>query len=65
MHDTFLHVCSGCHAPAIAAKQRLSPAAWKAVVEQMAGFGAQGTDAELAAITDYLARSFPDKPATK
>lgn len=59
---TFVRVCSGCHSPAVAAQQRLSPAGWTDLVGQMAGFGASGTDAEFAEITAYLARSYPDKP---
>ncbi|UAJ11741.1 c-type cytochrome [Glacieibacterium megasporae] len=59
-HDTTLRICSTCHSPGIAAQQRLSPDGWKSIVEQMAGFGAPGTDAELAEITAYLAKSFPE-----
>lgn len=58
-HDTTLRICSTCHSPGIAAQQRLSPEGWKSIVEQMAGFGAPGTDAELAEIATYLAKSFP------
>ncbi|QYE34906.1 cytochrome c [Polymorphobacter sp. PAMC 29334] len=59
-HDTTLRICSTCHSPGVAAQQRLSPDGWKSIVEQMAGFGAPGTDAELAEITAYLAKSFPE-----
>lgn len=59
-HDTTLRICSTCHSPEIAARQRLNPEAWKAVVGQMAGLGAPGTDAELAEIATYLATSFPE-----
>ncbi len=57
--ETTLRICSQCHSPGVAAQQRLSPDGWKAIVEQMAGFGAPGTDAELAEIAAYLAKSFP------
>ncbi len=59
-HDMTLRTCSTCHSPGVAAQQRLSPDGWKSIVEQMAGFGAPGTDAELAEITAYLAKSFPE-----
>lgn len=58
-HDTMVRVCKGCHAPEIAAQQRLTPAGWKELVETMANNGAVATDAELAEITDYLAKSYP------
>ncbi|MBU3079306.1 hypothetical protein [Sphingomonas quercus] len=58
-HDTMVRVCSGCHAPDIAAQQRLTPDGWHELVEMMANNGAVATDAELAEITVYLTRSFP------
>ncbi len=61
--ETMVRVCSGCHTPAIVVDQRLTPAGWGSVVEQMAANGAQGTDADFAAIKAYLATSFP-APAT-
>ena len=64
-HDTMVRVCSGCHAPEIAAQQRLSKAGWHDLVEQMAGRGAQGSDDDFVQITDYLAKNFPDQPAAK
>ena len=64
-HDVMVRTCSGCHAPEVAAQQRLDPAAWKELVETMASRGAQASDEELAQITDYLAHAFPDKPATR
>lgn len=60
-HDTMVRVCSGCHAPEIAAQQRLSQEGWKDLVDTMAGRGAQGSDADFAEITAYLAKNFPDK----
>lgn len=59
-HDTMVRVCSACHAPEIAARQRLSPAGWHEMVETMAGRGAQGSDADFAEITAYLATNFPE-----
>jgi mono/diheme cytochrome c family protein len=56
---TFLRVCSTCHTPEIAANQRHDEAGWKAVVDLMADQGAVASDAEFAAITTYLTRTFP------
>lgn len=64
-HDTMVRVCSSCHAPEIAAQQRLDMAGWHEMVETMVGRGAQGTDAEFAQITDYLAKNFSDQPGKK
>ena len=54
-----LRVCSTCHAPQVVAQQRLSAEGWKELVETMANNGAVATEAELAEVTAYLARSFP------
>lgn len=62
-HDVMTKVCSGCHSPEIAARQRLTADGWKEVVETMASRGAQATDAELDAIVAYLSQSFPAQPA--
>jgi mono/diheme cytochrome c family protein len=62
-HDVMVRVCSGCHAPEVAAQQRLSREAWAETVDLMASRGAQGTDAEFAQIVDYLSASFPAKAA--
>ena len=63
-HDTMVRVCSGCHAPEVAAQQRLSQQGWKELVDTMAARGAQGSEADFAEITAYLAKNFPDKPAS-
>lgn len=63
-HDTMVRVCSGCHAPEIAAQQRLSEQGWKDLVETMAGRGAPGSEADFAEISAYLAKNFPDKPSS-
>lgn len=61
-HDTMVRVCSACHAPENAAKQRLSAQGWKDLVDTMANRGAPGSEADFAEITAYLAKNFPDKP---
>lgn len=63
-HDTMVRVCSGCHAPEIAAQQRLSEQGWKELVDTMAGRGAQGSEADFAQISAYLAKNFPEKPTS-
>src|SRR4051812_19635034 len=59
--DLVIKTCSKCHTPDIVADQTLDAAGWKELVDQMAGNGAQGSDADFAKITDYLAKSFPAK----
>ena len=54
-----IRVCSGCHAPEMAADQQLDDAGWKALVDQMASKGATATDAEFDEIVHYLATAFP------
>jgi competence protein ComEA len=54
-----IRVCSGCHAPEMAADQQLDAAGWKTVVDQMASKGASATDAEFDEIVQYLATAFP------
>jgi mono/diheme cytochrome c family protein len=58
-HDLMVRVCSGCHAPDIAANQHLNPQEWNGLVQNMSARGAVATDEEFDQITDYLARSFP------
>jgi competence protein ComEA len=62
-HDTMVRVCSACHAPEIAAQQRLNRAGWDELVETMVSRGAQANEAEVAEIKAYLAKNFPEQPA--
>jgi mono/diheme cytochrome c family protein len=57
--ELMIRVCSQCHSPDVAADEQLDPAAWKNLVDQMAGKGAVATDAELDEIVRYLANAFP------
>jgi len=59
--DVTVRVCAQCHSPEIAAQQSLDAAGWKALVDQMANNGANGTDAEFDTITKYLTVAFPAK----
>jgi mono/diheme cytochrome c family protein len=57
--DVMIRVCSGCHEPEMVADQQTDEAGWKIVVDQMAGNGAQATEAEFAQIVKYLTKAFP------
>ncbi|MGX1747245.1 MULTISPECIES: hypothetical protein [unclassified Brevundimonas] len=59
--DTTIRVCSGCHAVELVAEKHLTRQEWFDLVQFMGDRGATGTAAEMAQITDYLARSFPKK----
>jgi quinoprotein glucose dehydrogenase len=48
---------SGCHGVEVVTSHRLSPAQWKEMVTNMVARGAQATDPEIAAITEYLAKT--------
>lgn len=59
--DAVGKVCSECHAIDLVRPLRLSKDAWSTKVDEMVDRGAQGTPAEIAAVTDYLAANFgPD-----
>lgn len=57
--DVTIRVCGKCHDAGIFADQGLDAAGWKQVVDEMASSGAQGSDADFAAISAYLAKAFP------
>lgn len=57
--DTTIRLCSGCHAVELVAEKQLTRQEWFDLVQFMGDRGATGTPAEMAEITDYLARSFP------
>lgn len=57
--ETTIRVCSGCHAVELVAEKHLTRQEWFDLVQFMGDRGATGTPAEMAEITDYLARSFP------
>ncbi|MEO8736481.1 MAG: PQQ-binding-like beta-propeller repeat protein [Edaphobacter sp.] len=57
--DTTIRVCSRCHSTNVLADQHLDDQEWYDLVQVMVGRGAVATDAEVNAITNYLARSFP------
>ena len=57
--ELMIRVCSHCHAPEVAADQQLDAPGWKSLVDQMAGKGADATEAEFDEIIRYLAGAFP------
>jgi competence protein ComEA len=59
--DVVMRVCGKCHDPSIAATEELDAEGWKELVDQMAANGAQGSDADFAAIVTYLTKAFPAK----
>ena len=65
--EAFLKVCGGCHPVETVTSQRRTRAQWQESINSMVTRGAKGTDAELAAILDYLAAQFgpaaPGAPA--
>jgi cytochrome c5 len=58
-HDTFVTVCSGCHAPELVLDKRMDYAGWDELVQTMVGRGASASPEEVKAITDYLAKNLP------
>lgn len=62
-HDTLVAVCSSCHDPNVVAGKQLSRDEWSQLVRVMADRGADGTDAQLAEIVDYLFAHYGDGPA--
>ncbi len=56
-----VRVCSACHLPDVVVQQRLTEQGWRELVRMMADNGAVATDEEVAEITAYLSRSFPQR----
>jgi competence protein ComEA len=56
--DALLRVCSQCHEAAKATSVRLTRPGWEDTINRMKAFGAQGSDADFAAILDYLSTHF-------
>ena len=53
-----LKVCGNCHGLEVVVAGRRTASAWQQVVGEMVARGATGTDAELQAVTGYLATNF-------
>ncbi|HEX5109605.1 MAG TPA: helix-hairpin-helix domain-containing protein [Vicinamibacterales bacterium] len=57
--DITIKVCGTCHAAEIAASVRLSPDGWHELIDRMVSAGAQGSEAELKTVFEYLSTHFP------
>ena len=56
--ETFLKMCSNCHAMARVTKARFSKKFWSSVVDDMVSRGAEGTEEEAELVISYLSRHF-------
>ena len=54
-------ICTACHEIDTVITQRHDRAGWQKIVDDMVSRGADGTDDELKAVTDYLAKYFGPK----
>lgn len=61
-HETLVAVCSSCHEPTVVTGKQMSRPEWAQVVRTMADRGADGSDAQLAEIVDYLFAHYGDGP---
>jgi competence protein ComEA len=58
-----VRMCGTCHPPERGASVRLTREGWEDVIARMVALGARGTDAELAAVLDYLSTHFKGQAA--
>ena len=58
-----VRMCGTCHPPERGASVRLTREGWEDVIARMVALGAKGTDAELAAVLDYLSTHFKGQAA--
>lgn len=52
-------VCKGCHEVQRSISKRQDREGWQTTLTKMIGLGTKATDAEFAAILDYLAKNYP------
>ena len=52
-------LCTQCHELARSLAPRQDRDGWQATMAKMVGLGMKGTDQEIAAVTDFLARNYP------
>lgn len=52
-------LCSGCHEVDRSVSLRQNRDGWKGTINRMVNFGADGTEAEFAAVLDYLSANYP------
>jgi outer membrane protein assembly factor BamB len=63
--DTFRRICGNCHEPEMVLGNKRTREGWETLVGLMMDLGAQGTDAEMTQIVDYLAANFGVTPAVQ
>jgi competence protein ComEA len=56
--STFIKVCGSCHAPDKVVGPLKTRAEWSQTIDDMARFGAEGSDQEFAQIQEYLVAQF-------
>src|SRR5579864_9026208 len=59
--STFLRICSACHGPRVVIGRGNTKDGWTQVVVRMMQQGAEGTQAELGEVVQYLAKNFPPR----
>jgi len=55
---TFEKVCGNCHGVEVAISRRETKDGWNAIIDDMIQRGAEGSDDEFGAVSDYLAANF-------
>ena len=58
-------MCSACHDLDKSLSQKQDKAGWQRTVEKMVSFGLKSTDAEIAIVTEYLAKNYPADEAPR
>jgi competence protein ComEA len=56
--DSFLKMCTSCHTSDQVTSAKFPKARWTAVVDDMVGRGAEGSESDIRAVVGYLARNF-------
>src|SRR5262245_66259810 len=59
--ETFLATCGGCH-EINRARAGYTPEGWRTVMQMMVNFGGAGPKDQIPTLTDYLIKSFPERP---
>ncbi len=59
--ETFLATCGGCH-DINRARAGYTAEGWRTVMQMMLNFGGAGPKDQVATLTEYLIKSFPERP---
>src|SRR5256884_9997845 len=59
--ETFLATCGGCH-DINRARAGYTPDGWRTVMQMMVNFGGAGPKDQVGTLTEYLIKSFPERP---